>query len=85
MTRPRRPNPAPLQTDDRMVAAVGAGAWTIALVVLLLIGLPQEDRWWLWVCVAGAAIGVFGYFYLPRLTRSRATDPEEPPQAAPPA
>lgn len=71
MTRPRRPNPPPLETDDRKIAAVGAAAWAVALVVLLAVGLPKEDRWWLWVCVAGIAIGIFAYWYLPRLERSR--------------
>jgi hypothetical protein len=56
-----------------MIAAVGAAAWAIALVVLLIVGLPEHDRWWLWVCAVGIAIGVFGYWYLPRLHQGRAT------------
>ncbi|SEG92390.1 Protein of unknown function [Thermomonospora echinospora] len=72
MTSPRRPDPPPLRTDDRLIAAVGSAAWAIALVVLLIVGLPEHDRWWLWVCATGIAIGGFGYWYLPRLHRGRA-------------
>ncbi|PKK15813.1 DUF2530 domain-containing protein [Thermomonospora sp. CIF 1] len=72
MTRPRRPDPPPLRTDDRLVAAVGTVAWAIALVVLLIVDLPEDARWWLWVCVVGVATGIFGYWYLPRLHRARA-------------
>ncbi|WP_187236064.1 DUF2530 domain-containing protein [Actinomadura sp. HBU206391] len=72
MARPRRPPPPPLETNDVRVAAAGAAAWAVALVVLLVIGLPEADRWWLWVCVVGIAIGLFGVLYIPRLQRTRA-------------
>jgi H+/Cl- antiporter ClcA len=72
MARQRRPEPPPLQTNDVLAALVGTAAWAIALVVLLVIGLPEPDRWWLWVCVAGIGIGLFGVLYIPRLQRSRA-------------
>lgn len=72
MTRPRRPDPPPLRTDDRLIAAVGTVAWAVALVVLLVVDLPAGDRWWLWVCAAGIATGLFGIWYIPRLQRARA-------------
>lgn len=72
MSRPRRPEPPPLQTKDVLSALVGTGAWAVALLVLLFIGLPEPDRWWLWVCVVGMGIGLFGVWYIPRLHRSRA-------------
>ena len=72
MARPRRPPPPPLETNDVRVAATGAAAWAVALVVLLVIGLPEADRWWLWVCAVGIGIGLFGVFYIPRLQRTRA-------------
>ncbi|GLW63876.1 hypothetical protein Arub01_21200 [Actinomadura rubrobrunea] len=72
MTRPRRPDPPPLETDDVRVAAVGTVAWAVALAVLLIVGLPDEHRWWLWVCAAGIATGLFGIWYIPRLQRARA-------------
>ena len=72
MARPRRPTPPPLETNDVRVAVTGVVAWAVALVVLVLVGLPEADRWWLWVCVTGIAIGLFGVVYIPRLHRSRA-------------
>ncbi|WP_121436830.1 DUF2530 domain-containing protein [Actinomadura pelletieri] len=72
MTRPRRPDPPPMKTNDVRIAAAGAAAWAVAFVVLLIIGLPAEDRWWLWVCVTGFASGMFGVWYVPRLQAQRA-------------
>lgn len=61
-----------MPTNDVRIAATGTAAWAVALVVLLLVGLPSEDRWWLWVCVAGVVIGLFAVWYVPRLQRGRA-------------
>jgi amino acid transporter len=72
MSRPHRPEPPPLVTNDVRVAVVGTVAWAVALIVLLLIGLPEDDRWWLWVCAVGIGIGLFAIWYTPRLHRSRA-------------
>jgi fatty acid desaturase len=72
MARQRRPDPEPLQTNDVLIAGVGTAAWAVALVVLLVIGLPPADRWWLWVCVCGVASGLFGLWYVPRIQRKRA-------------
>ncbi|MFB4318934.1 DUF2530 domain-containing protein [Actinomadura sp. 21ATH] len=71
MTRPRRPDPPPLRTNDVRVAAAGTAAWAVALVVLLIADLPEHSRWWLWVCVAGLVIGLFGTWYVPRLQAGR--------------
>ncbi|REE96374.1 DUF2530 domain-containing protein [Thermomonospora umbrina] len=84
MTRPRRPDPPPLRTDDRKIAAAGVLAWAVALAILLVVGLPEDRRWWLWVCAVGIAIGSFGYWYLPRLHRGRSTAPDETEKALPP-
>jgi uncharacterized membrane protein len=70
--RPRRPSPPPIETNETLVAVVGTAAWAIAFVVLLLVGLPSHNRWWLWVCVAGVAVGLFALWYVPRLHRGRA-------------
>jgi Protein of unknown function (DUF2530) len=72
MPRPPRATPEPLETNDVLIAAVGTGGWMIALVALLLVGLPPDNRWWLWVCVAGVGGGLFGMWYIPRLQRKRA-------------
>ncbi|WP_433333088.1 DUF2530 domain-containing protein [Spirillospora sp. CA-294931] len=75
MTRARRPDPEPMRTNDVRIAAAGTAAWAVALVVLLVAGLPEDDRWWLWVCAVGIGIGLFAVWYVPRLNASR----ERPP------
>ena len=71
MTRARRPDPPPMRTNDVRVAAAGTAGWTVALLVLLIADLPAADRWWLWTCAVGIAIGVFGVWYIPRLQAAR--------------
>lgn len=46
----------------------GLIAWGLALLaVLVLPSLREGDRsWWVWVPVAGIALGVIGYVYLAR-------------------
>jgi H+/Cl- antiporter ClcA len=61
-----------MQTNDVRISAAGAVAWAVALVVLLIVDLPSEDRWWLWVCGVGIVIGLFGVWYIPRLQAGRA-------------
>jgi hypothetical protein len=48
--------------------------WAIALVVLLCVrsALPGDQRWWVWTCVTGVAMGLFGLWYVPFLKRRRA-------------
>ena len=46
--------------------------WAVALVVLLIVGLPARDSWWIWTCVVGLVLGLFGLWYVPRLKRGRA-------------
>lgn len=54
----------------RTITLVGWGiiAWTIALAVILLVpSLRSDERsWWVWVPVAGLALGALGYGYLRR-------------------
>ena len=66
--------PPPLEANDQLVIGVGTAGWAIALVVLLIVrgSLPADDRWWIWTCVAGLALGLFAIWYVPRLKRSRA-------------
>ena len=46
----------------------------LALVVLLLVRstLPADVHWWIWTCVCGLAMGLFGLWYVPFLKRRRA-------------
>lgn len=72
MTRQRQPLPAPLETNEVLVSAVGAVAFAVAFVVLLIVPLDADQHWWRWVCVTGFLMGVFGCWYIPRLQRARA-------------
>jgi hypothetical protein len=74
MTTTRRPAPPPLEADDQRVTAVITAGWAIALVVLFLVRgqLPAGAQWWLWTCLAGFVLGLFGLWYVPRMKRSRA-------------
>lgn len=57
----RRPDPAPVKTDDRKVVLVGLVGWIVALGVMLLL-LPQLQEsglvWVLWTVVAGLGLGL---------------------------
>lgn len=74
MTRTRRPAPPPLEANDELVTAVITAGWAVALVVLLVFRdqLPAGERWWIWTCLAGLVMGLFGLWYVPRLKRARA-------------
>ena len=57
-----------------MVTGVLTAGWAVALVVLLIVrsSLPADERWWIWTCACGLAMGLFGWWYVPRLKRNRA-------------
>lgn len=43
------------------------------MVLLIVRGsLPAGSRWWIWTCVCGVAMGLFGLLYVPMLQRKRA-------------
>jgi Protein of unknown function (DUF2530) len=67
----RKDPPPPLEADDRMVTVVVTAGWAVAFVVLLIVGLPAAERWWLWTCAAGFGMGMFGLWYVPFLRRGR--------------
>ena len=73
MSNIRRPAPPPLEANDQLVTAVITGGWVIALIVLLVLRteIPPAERWWIWTCVTGVGLGLFGLIYVPRLKRSR--------------
>jgi hypothetical protein len=71
------------------VTAVITLGWAVALVVLLAVrsGLHADVRWWVWTCVAGLVMGLFGLWYVPFLKRRReriadAHDPLAEPQTS---
>ncbi len=70
-----RPSPPPpLEANDQLVIQVITAGWAVALVVLLIVrgSLPAGQRWWVWTCAAGLAMGLFGLWYVPRLKHGRA-------------
>ena len=67
-------DPPPREANDRLVTVVGTVGWAVALVVLLIArdAVPADSRWWLWTCVTGLGMGLFGLWYVPVLKRGRA-------------
>ena len=92
MNESGRPEPPPpLEANDQLVTGSITICWAVALIVLLIVrgSLPAGTRWWIWVCVAGLAMGLFALWYVPRLKRGRARaaarrNAAEPAQAAGP-
>jgi len=91
---PPRSPPPPLEGNARLITAVLTAGWLIALIVVLVIrgSLPPTERWWVWTCVTGLAMGFFGLWYVPHLQRRRVIaaerraarpDRREPGQAPP--
>jgi Protein of unknown function (DUF2530) len=75
----RRPTPPPREADDLVVTAAITLGWVLALIVLLSVRslLPEDVRWWVWTCVLGVTMGLFGVWYVPFLKRRRARMAEE--------
>jgi len=68
----RRPDPAPVVTDDRAAIVAGLVLWVVAFAVLLVFVGPLVDAdrvWWLWTCLTGIGVGLVALVYLHRLRR----------------
>ncbi|BDZ44810.1 DUF2530 domain-containing protein [Naasia aerilata] len=63
----RRPDPAPVKTDDRAAVLVGLLLWVIALAVALITGGPAGVP--LWSSVAGLGLGVALLIYVEQRRR----------------
>jgi hypothetical protein len=94
VNEPGRPTPPPpLEANDQLVAASVTAGWAVALIVLVIVRdrLPADARWWIWTCVTGLVMGLFGLWYVPRLKRGRsraaarraAAQSDQPAQSAP--
>ncbi|MEO3809404.1 DUF2530 domain-containing protein [Sphaerisporangium sp. B11E5] len=79
MNEPRPPDLAPLRTNDAATILAGTGLWAVALVVLLIVQPGPDRLWWIWTCVAGVGLGLFGCWYVWRRDRhgESGIDPEE--------
>jgi uncharacterized membrane protein len=86
VTKTLRPAPPPLEANDQLVTAIITAAWAAALIVLLVLRdrIPVTERWWIWVCVAGLAMGLFALWYVPRMKRARARSAARNAQALDP-
>jgi hypothetical protein len=73
VSRILRPAPPPLEANDQRVTAILTAGWAVALVVLLVLRdqIPSSERWWIWTCAAGVAMGLFALWYVPRIKRAR--------------
>lgn len=59
----RRPDPAPVKTDDRKAMLVGTALWLVAFVVALVV---TRSGVLLWTCIAGLVLGLVGILYTSR-------------------
>jgi O-antigen/teichoic acid export membrane protein len=65
----RRPEPAPLRTDDRKAVLTGMVVWIVALGAMLLFlpgVLGEHHGWWLWTVLVGLGIGLVLLVYVHR-------------------
>ena len=72
---PRRPDPPPLETDDRPVVIAGIVLWAVAFVVLEVFFRDDLRRhhamYWLWSCLIGIGLGLYGLRFVSRRQRNR--------------
>lgn len=69
----------PLDVDGVRTVEVGVAVWLIAFVALLpFYGRLEDDGrgWWLWTCMAGFGLGLFGLEYCRRRRKVRAARDE---------
>jgi hypothetical protein len=65
----------PLDVDGVRTVEVGTVAWLVAFLALLPFYSRLEDAgrtWWLWTCLAGFGLGLFGLEYCRRRRHTRA-------------
>ena len=69
----RKPDPPPLETDDRAAVLTGIALWAVALVVLVVFFRAElrdhDATWWLWSCGVGIALGLYGLRFVARRRR----------------
>ena len=84
MRRDYRPAPPPLEANERLVTTLVTAGWAVALITLLVLRtqLAADERWWIWTCATGFAMGLFGLWYVPHLKRRRARTAQRRADAA---
>lgn len=64
----------PLDVDGVRTVSVGCALWFLGFVALLPFYGQLHDSgrsWWLWTCLAGLGLGLFGLEYTRRRKRAR--------------
>ncbi len=63
---PLRPSPPPFEVNDVAIVGGGTVLWFVGFLALL----PFDDyltshghRYWPWICLAGAGLGLIGVWY----------------------
>lgn len=65
----------PLDVDGVRTVEVGTGLWLLGFLALLPFSGTLADQgrlWWLWSCLAGFGLGLFGLEYCRRRRKLRA-------------
>lgn len=65
---------APLDVDGVRTVEIGTALWLIGFIGLLPFYGRLDDSghlWWLWTCLAGFGLGLFGLDYCRRRRRKR--------------
>jgi Protein of unknown function (DUF2530) len=65
----------PLDVDGVRTVEVGTAVWLIGFIALLPFYGRLEDsgnEWWLWTCLAGFGLGLFGLEHCRRRRKARA-------------
>jgi hypothetical protein len=65
---------APLDVDGVRTVEVGTAVWLLAFIALLpFYGTLQDTgrTWWLWTCLTGLGLGLFGIDYCRRRRKTR--------------
>jgi hypothetical protein len=72
--------PPPREADDRFVTMSITAGWAIALAVIAILAargmLPAHQHWWIWTCVTGFGLGLWGLWFVPTLKRYRKREAE---------
>ncbi len=65
-TSERRPNPPPVETDDRTPILIGLVTWSVALVIVLVLVSTGvlADPLVMATCAVGVVLGMLGLVYL---------------------
>jgi hypothetical protein len=75
-TNGTREAPEPLEGDIFRTVLVGTAIWAALFVVQLPFYGWYADRghdWWIWSCLAGTGLGLFGLWYVRRREAALAT------------